>query len=95
MGRICNFLYRAGFVMKFFLLPQAGFVMKSFLLPEGTRKIFINVCHSDMVSVATSSPGQSRNARKRKKGQQWSIPYSVTPPREDLDKCEKIKYYGV
>ena len=67
---------------------QAGFVMKSFLLPERTRKIFINVCHSEMISAATSS-GPARNAQ-RKKGVRWSVPYSLTPPREDLDKCELL-----
>ncbi len=64
---------------------QPGFVMKSFLLPEATRKIFINVCHSDVVSPASSTPAQDK--KRKKKGEQWSIPYSLAPPREDTDKC--------
>jgi len=60
--------------------------MKTFLKPECTRKLFINVCSSDVIQPATSKPA-SRTA-KRGKGDHWNIPYSLTPPREDLDKGE-------
>ena len=55
--------------------------MKSFLLPESTKKIFVNVCHNDEIAQASSCPAQG------KKGvQHWSIPYTISPPREDVDK---------
>lgn len=58
-------------------------MMKSFLLPESTSKIFVNVCYNDEVAQATSCPAQG------KKGvQHWSIPYTISPPREDVDKGE-------
>lgn len=60
--------------------------MKSFLLPESTSKIFINVCHSDTIGPAISTPAKNKN--KKKRGERWSIPYSLTPPRNDVDKCE-------
>lgn len=62
--------------------PKPGFVMKSFLLPESTRKIFINVCHNEHIAPASSSPA------KGKKGENWSIPYTISPPREDVDKAK-------
>ncbi len=58
--------------------------MKVFVEP-GHRKTFINVCQSDVVSMATSVAGKGSS---KKRGQQWQIPYSITPDREDLDKCE-------
>ncbi len=58
--------------------------MKVFVEP-GHRKTFINVCQSDVVSTATSVAGKGSS---KKRGQQWQIPYSITPDREDLDKCE-------
>ncbi len=58
--------------------------MKVFVEP-GHRKTFINVCQSDVVSTATSVAGKESS---KKRGQQWQIPYSITPDREDQDKCE-------
>ena len=52
--------------------------MKMFTKPEGT-KVFINVCQNENVKVATPTSVEER-------GEQWMIPYSLTPPREDLDK---------
>ena len=57
--------------------------MKMFKKPEGT-KVFINVCQNENVKVATPTSVEER-------GEQWMIPYSLTPPREDLDKG--IHYY--
>ena len=57
--------------------------MKSFLLPEGTRKIFINVCYNDAVAEASSTPGKDS---QQQRGEHWSIPYTISPPREDVDK---------
>ena len=57
---------------------QPGFVMKLFTKPEG-KKVFVNVCQNENVKVATSTLVEGR-------GEQWMIPYSLTPAREDLDK---------
>lgn len=64
---------------------QPGFVLKSFILPEGEKKAFINICHSDVVDKATSAriKGDTR--------ERWSIPLTMSPPREDLDKSEEKK----
>ncbi len=57
--------------------------MKVFVEP-GHRKTLINVCQSDVVSTATCVAGKGSSKKRR---QQWQIPYSITPGREDLDKC--------
>lgn len=44
-------------------------------------KVFINICQSGMVARATATPGQ----QSENKGDNWSIPYSLTTVREDVD----------
>ena len=61
-------------------------MMKAFLKPECTRKLFINICFSDVLEPATSRP--SAKTSKKGRGEHWNIPYSLSPPRDDLDKCE-------
>lgn len=48
-------------------------------------KVFINVCQSDMVAKATATPSQKSNG----KGDQWSIPYSLTTVKDDVDHGNK------
>ena len=69
-------------VLKFFRI-QPGFVLRSYILPEGTKKMFMNICQSDTVEPAKSEPVKDSNGRT---GEKWNIPYSLTTPREDLDK---------
>ena len=45
------------------------------------KKLFLNLCHNEMVGLATAVPSTDAG----KVGQKWSIPYSLTPPREDFD----------
>ena len=45
------------------------------------KKLFLNLCQNDMVGVATAVPC----ADGEKVGQKWSIPYSLAPPREEVD----------
>lgn len=69
------------------VVPQPGFVVRVFLEP-GHRKVFVNVCQSEIVAEATC--GVSKTGSKKKRGAEWNIPYSLTPGRGDLDKCECI-----
>lgn len=48
---------------------------------KDNRKVFINVCQSDIVAKASTTPGQ----RSDGKGDHWSIPYSLTTIRDDVD----------
>ncbi|XP_002741766.1 protein kintoun-like [Saccoglossus kowalevskii] len=68
-----------------FIHPTPGYVMKTSI--DGEKKAFINICTSDLVGKPSSSPGTDKSKPGgMKSGVQWSIPYSLAPPREDLDK---------
>lgn len=55
------------------------------LTAEG-NKVFINVCQSKSVNEAVATPVEEKS------GDQWMIPYSLAPPRDDLDKGVKLNY---
>ena len=50
--------------------------------------MFVNVCQSQVVAEATCKPSLKAGSKKSN-GTQWNIPYSLSPGREDLDKCEE------
>lgn len=58
-------------------------MLRSYILPEGTRKMFLNICHSNTLEPAEA---QFIKDSKGRTGEKWNIPYSLTTPREDLDK---------
>ncbi len=67
-----------------FLFSQPGFVFKSYILPEGKQKLFVNMCMTDTLNpAAATNPVKSSDG---KRGENWNIPYSLTPPRDDHDK---------
>ncbi|KAJ1530986.1 hypothetical protein ONE63_005821 [Megalurothrips usitatus] len=63
-----------------FINPEPGFVIKTSI--DGDRKAFINICKNDKVKKPTSSAASEKGSR----GQSWSLPFSLAPPREDYDK---------
>lgn len=63
-----------------FVNPEPGYVIKTSL--DGDKKCFINVSKSKTVGRPNSRATYDDGNR----GLQWSIPYTMTPPREDLDK---------
>lgn len=63
-----------------FVNPEPGYVIKTSL--NGDKKCFVNISKSDKVGKPASQPSYSDGNR----GLQWSIPYSLAPPREDHDK---------
>lgn len=63
-----------------FVNPEPGYVIKTSL--NGEKKCFINISKSDSVGKPTSQPSYEEGHR----GLQWAIPYSLSPPRDDLDK---------
>ncbi|TPX36674.1 hypothetical protein SmJEL517_g01190 [Synchytrium microbalum] len=69
-----------------FVKPTEGHVLKTkFQKPPSNManidKVFINMCTSPEISKAKAKT-KSVNG---KKGQSWSIPYSLSSPREDVD----------
>ena len=66
-----------------FLNPTPGYVLKT---NNGDKKVFINLCQCDKIAEPKAEMAtQDRNGVK-KSGINWSMPYSLAPGREDLDK---------
>ncbi|CAD6234689.1 GSCOCG00002055001-RA-CDS [Cotesia congregata] len=65
-----------------FVNPEPGYVIKTSL--NGDKKCFINISKNDCVGKPTSQP--SYNADSGHRGLEWSIPHTLAPPRDDLDK---------
>lgn len=63
-----------------FVNPEPGYVIKTSV--DGEKKCFINISQSNIVNKPSSQPSHDEGHR----GLQWSIPYTLTPPRDDLDK---------
>ncbi|XP_029454242.1 protein kintoun [Rhinatrema bivittatum] len=69
-----------------FVHPQPGHVLKTSL--NGVQKCYINICSNDLIPKPSCKAGKGNGNRK---GQHWSLPYSLAPGREDLGK-EGRKY---
>ena len=64
-----------------FINPKPGYVLKTKDLSEG-HKIFINICSDDNIGKPCSRVERQSGSS----GLSWSIPYSQSQPREDIDK---------
>lgn len=62
-----------------FINPIPGYVIKT--SANGTQKAFINVASNEHIGRPTSSP----TYQDGHKGLQWSLPHTLSPPREDYD----------
>ncbi|XP_066145013.1 protein kintoun [Euwallacea fornicatus] len=62
-----------------FLHPDPGYVIKTSL--NGDQKVFINVCSNENINKPTSTP----TVKNGSKGLHWSVPHTLSPPREELD----------
>ena len=73
-----------------FIHPVGGHVIKSCL--ESGERIFINICKSEVIG----KPSTNAASKNGKRGMQWSLPHSFTPPRDDFDKSQrKCKVFDV
>ncbi|KMQ96926.1 protein kintoun [Lasius niger] len=63
-----------------FVNPEPGYVIKTSV--NGDRKCFLNISKNAVVGRPTSQPSYEQGHR----GLQWSIPYTLIPPRDDFDK---------
>ena len=74
-----------------FINPKPGYVLKTKNLATG-NKVFINICSDDNIAKPTSKVERVAGSQ----GLQWSIPYSQSQPREDVDKGgDKCMVYDV
>ncbi|XP_060528100.1 protein kintoun [Cylas formicarius] len=73
-----------------FLHPSPGYVIKTSV--DGTQKGFINISSNQNIGQPTSNPCIKEGV----KGLQWSLPHSLSPPREDTDnKGVRCQVYDV
>lgn len=63
-----------------FVNPEPGYVIKTSV--NGERKCFLNISKSEIVARPSSQPSYEEGHR----GLHWSIPYTLIPPRDDLDR---------
>jgi len=68
-----------------FLHPKPGFVIKTF---AQQLKVFVNICSDPSIGKAENCQGVDPVSNKS--GVNWSIPYSVTGSRKDVDKAGKM-----
>ncbi|XP_023684113.2 protein kintoun [Paramormyrops kingsleyae] len=73
-----------------FVHPNPGRVLKTSL--DGKQKCFINVCSNELIAKPECKVGNGADGRV---GQHWSLPYSVTPGRPDMDSKGKYMIYDV
>ena len=73
-----------------FINPKPGYVLKT--KNNTGSKVFINICSDEHVDKPSSKVERVSGAQ----GLQWSIPYSQSQPRQDIDKSgEKCMVYDV
>jgi len=74
-----------------FINPKPGYVIKTKNLSCGT-KVFLNICSDGNIG----KPASKAETVSGSQGLQWSIPYSQSQPREDIDRSgEKCVVYDV
>lgn len=66
-----------------FINPTAGYVLKT--VCNGKEKCFVNICSSTTVGKPSCKPSTQNST----KGMNWSIPHSLSQPRDDTDKSSK------
>jgi len=75
-----------------FINPKPGHVVKTRNLDTGL-KVFINICTDSNIGGPTS---KVETVEGKGQGLQWSIPYSQSQPREDIDRNgDKCMVYDV
>ncbi|XP_028136010.2 protein kintoun [Diabrotica virgifera virgifera] len=62
-----------------FIHPKPCYVVKTSV--DGSQKGFINICSNELVGKPSSTP----TVKEGEKGLTWSLPHSLSPPREDID----------
>ena len=74
-----------------FLNPKPGYVMKTKDVATG-RKVFVNICSDEKIGAPVSEASREAGTA----GLAWSIPYSQSQPREDVDRGgERCGVYDV
>lgn len=73
-----------------FIHPKPCYVIKTSV--DGSRKGFVNVCSNELVGKPSSTP----TVKEGEKGLTWSLPHTLSPPREDVDnKRQRCQVFDV
>ncbi|KAE8586523.1 hypothetical protein XENTR_v10021690 [Xenopus tropicalis] len=64
-----------------FIHPKPGYVLLSSV--NGVQKCYLNICSNDLIQKPECKPGKDGEG---KAGLHWSLPYSLSPGRDDLSK---------
>ncbi|KAM8920821.1 protein kintoun [Pelodytes ibericus] len=64
-----------------FIHPNPGYVLLT--SASGTKQCYINICSNPFIPKSKGVPGTDRRARG---GLHWTLPYTITPTRQELDK---------
>ncbi|CRL03821.1 CLUMA_CG016371, isoform A [Clunio marinus] len=70
-----------------FINPEPGYVIKT--SADGKSKAFINIATNDKIDKPSSASMVNTNGER---GLNWSLPYTLTPPRQDMDKKNQLCY---
>lgn len=68
-----------------FINPEPGYVIKT--SADGTTKTFLNIATSDKIDKPSSVATTNHDGQR---GLTWSLPYTLAPPRRDMDKKNQI-----
>lgn len=68
-----------------FINPLPGYVIKT--SSDGTTKTFINIATSEKIEKPSSVTSSNAEGQR---GLTWSLPYTLAPPRRDLDKKSEL-----
>lgn len=68
-----------------FINPEPGYVIKT--SSDGTTKTFINVATSNKIEKPSSVSSTNADGQR---GLNWSLPYTLAPPRRDMDKKNQL-----
>ncbi|XP_022796221.1 protein kintoun-like isoform X2 [Stylophora pistillata] len=71
-----------------FVNPEGGYVVKTRDLGSNV-KAFVNICMNQHIGQASSQYTEREENGKKRAGHQWNIPYSLSQPREDVDRAGK------
>ena len=72
-----------------FIKPEPGFVLK--ILDDQNNKVFVNICTSPHVGVPEFKYAeQAQEGGKVERGQQCSLPYSLSPVHPEKDNSKLL-----
>lgn len=67
-----------------FVNPKGEYVIKTSV--DGSKIAFVNICTNEHVG----KPSATNTCQEGSRGQQWSLPHLLSPPRNDMNNSKKL-----